>query len=134
MSATKIGYDCCGDRYASDATCECKCGCGLCYCGSCYEAHCVKLVDGHADLRAHLAAAERAQVHAGQFTGEEIDKMLTRAEAAEKEVKRLRSALVALNERVALHIGLRSSGRDTWSMLSTGLKDARAALDLPPTS
>lgn len=134
MSASKIGHDCCGDRYASDATCECKCGCGLCYCGSCYEAHCVKLVEGHADLRAKLAAAEKSDGYlAGRALGiSEFNAMRERAEAAEKEAKRLRSALVALN--VKCDALMRSSGRDTWSMLSTGLKDARAALDLPPTS
>lgn len=39
MSNTKLGHDCCGDRYECNTTKECKCGCGLFYCQSCYTEH-----------------------------------------------------------------------------------------------
>ena len=39
MAGSKIGTDCCGDRYACDCTRKCDCGCKLAYCQSCFEQH-----------------------------------------------------------------------------------------------
>lgn len=50
----KMDVDCCGDRFQCDTTLRCKCGCGRCYCRSCFERHCVTVVEsqyGKAELR-----------------------------------------------------------------------------------
>jgi hypothetical protein len=39
MSNTKLGEDCCGDRYECNTVKRCKCGCGLSYCRICYADH-----------------------------------------------------------------------------------------------
>lgn len=35
----RVGYDCCGDRYACDATVACKCGCEQSYCDTHFAEH-----------------------------------------------------------------------------------------------
>jgi hypothetical protein len=43
MSNTRLGVDCCGDRYACDTTKKCLCGCRLYYCRHCYDSHQIRL-------------------------------------------------------------------------------------------
>lgn len=40
MSNTKVGVDCCGDRYDVNTSFACGCGCKLWYCAACFDAHC----------------------------------------------------------------------------------------------
>ena len=59
MSGKTIGVDCCGDRYSCNTTAECKCGCGTCYCRSCYESHCVRLVESAIERGIDLSAKRK---------------------------------------------------------------------------
>lgn len=43
MANSKLGFDCCGDRYVCDTTKRCKCGCELTYCSGCYTRHMAKI-------------------------------------------------------------------------------------------
>lgn len=45
MSGSKVGGDCCGDRYEVNCIVKCKCGCETCYCRMCYFAHCQRLAE-----------------------------------------------------------------------------------------
>jgi hypothetical protein len=51
MSSSKMGADCCGDRYACNSTKKCPCGCGLFYCQSCYGQHCIEIVEAGGKTR-----------------------------------------------------------------------------------
>ena len=73
--ASKVHHgDCCSDRYATSATHNCECGCGLFYCEGCYNRHCQG--DVIPALRAALArAAEQARATEDAVT--ELRRQLT---------------------------------------------------------
>lgn len=45
MSNTKMGADCCGDRYNCNTTIKCACGCDVFFCRSCYASHMIEIAN-----------------------------------------------------------------------------------------